>query len=161
MSAYVQSNDHIDLLVSYIRRWDVTAYHLPPGANPVDMRATRSKAIDADDLGRELLGENILSVQHNYPSMDDSERADYAARVLPYRWQSVSGVELGEDDGEAVAVLKAVHGYIYQSCDHPDWKASQSYAWMRALERAAMRRLPGYDQAQTWSFSRHASHAAA
>jgi len=162
MSAYVQSNDHIDLLVTFARTWEVVAYHQSPDTNPIECQALDARVVEADDLGRELLGENVLSVQHHYGSMTNAERADYAASVLSYRWQPVSVFDVTTDgDDVEVAVLKAVHGYVYQSCEHPGWFASRSYAWAKAIEGAAMRRLPGYDEAGTWSFQRAASSAAA
>lgn len=161
MSAYVQSNDHIDLLVTFARQWQVIAYHQAPGANSIDTLCLDSRVIPADALGQELLAQNVLSVQHLYSSMEDSERAEYAALVLSYRWQPVRPADLADLGCDVtVAVLKAVRGYVYQSGEHPGWASSHAATWVAAIERAAINRLPGYDEAATWSFQRRDAHAA-
>jgi hypothetical protein len=161
VSAYVQSNDHIDLLVTFARQWQVIAYHQAPGTNSIDTVCLDSRVIPADALGQELLAENVLSIQHPYSSMEDAERAEYAALVFSYRWQPVRPAKLtGLGAGITVAILKAAHGYVYQSCEHPGWASSRAATWVAAIERAAMNRLPGYDEAATRSFQRRDAHAA-
>ena len=53
----------------------------------------------------------------------------------------------------AVEGLKALDGYVYQSCEHPDWEKSEAYRWVERLRDALIRFLPGYAEADTWSIS--------
>jgi hypothetical protein len=47
----------------------------------------------------------------------------------------------------AVAVLKLIDCYEYQSCERPDWHESEAYAYCDALRRRLIAQLPGYDAA--------------
>jgi len=52
----------------------------------------------------------------------------------------------------AVELIKALHCYEYQSCEHPGWRTSQAHSFCRALERRLIGELPGYDDAP-WAIS--------
>jgi hypothetical protein len=52
-----------------------------------------------------------------------------------------------------VDVIKACHGYIYQACEADDWKDTEAHAIINAIEGAAIRSLPGYQDSSAWSLS--------
>lgn len=87
------------------------------------------------ETGQILLDENYRSVNYRYSEDDKSHR--FQLRAV----RSCSAVEL----------IKMAHCYQYQSCETPDWKQTEGYAIIVALEAMAIRKLSGYDEA-TWGF---------
>ena len=96
----------------------------------------------ADRIGQCLWCTNVASVLYRYPQ-DTPQTAPgpigetyyYGRhRPTPIAWNPVQ-------------VLKAVHCFDYQSCEHPEWEASEAYSIVKAIEHDAMRALPGYDDA--------------
>jgi hypothetical protein len=99
MSAWIVSNDHLDLLLTAALAWDL----INPAA--------------ADDTGRTLWRENLASVAYRYPADRDGERpgpADFRDRdVDTYRFQRYPG----RVDPEVV--VAAASSLAYQSCERP------------------------------------------
>jgi len=62
---------------------------------------------------------------------------------------------------QPVDVLKALASYTYQSCETNDWEASQAFAIVQVIERAAIRALPDYDASPCWEIDYTASEQAA
>ena len=60
-----------------------------------------------------------------------------------------------------VDALKALASYSYQSCETEDFDQSEAYALMQAIERAAIRALPGFDASPAWEITYTASEQAA
>jgi hypothetical protein len=157
MSAYVMSKHHIDALVSAALagegpgygggalRWyapgpaEETDYQrgAPWGSTCVANAQTRERVItleNASHVGRVLLFENMRSVAHRYDEPLELPVYEYTpGRVLT-----------------AVETLKAINGFEYQACEHPGWESSEARAFCEALQSAAIRRLPGYEEADTW-----------
>jgi hypothetical protein len=67
----------------------------------------------AGRVGAMLLAENRRSVDHRYDEQEWEE---------PYLFHALPGVP------DPVIVLKAIACYRYQSCEHPDWPASEAAA---------------------------------
>ena len=51
-------------------------------------------------------------------------------------------------------IIKACHGYTYKSHSTNGWKESEAHAIIKALELHAVRVLPGYKEASTWSIEK-------
>lgn len=83
-------------------------------------------------VGAMLLAENAKSVNHRY---DEDEWEN------PYVFKELVG------HPNPVAVLKAIDGYTYQSCEHPEWESSEAKRFCDSLAGQASRRLPGYEDA--------------
>lgn len=145
MSAFVQHSDHVDLLVTAIMRFDVHAGKEDPTA-PSHWREI--SLIDFDEVGRSMIRENVNSVLYRYADVSAEELADYQTMVETYTFDSILPLP------PVVALLKAVHGYTYQSCEHPGWDTSDAKALTDALEATLIRSLPGYHAADTWSYLR-------
>lgn len=161
MSAYVVSKRHIDALVTAALtaqengltrcglRWyapgqaEETDYQrgAPWGSTCVANAQTRERTAthdNADHIGRMLLFENMRSVAHRYdeplelPVYEYTPPHPFSPPLTP------------------VEVLKALSGFTYQACEHPGWEGSEAHAFCEELRDAAIRRLPGYEEAE-WS----------
>lgn len=150
MSAYVVSRDHIRFLVAaarshrIVRQYGMYWYH--------DGKSNKLDAHDRDQashIGQMLWDENIKSINARYPDtvgkldnmpgpVDETfiyaHSADWPREITP------------------VQVLKACNGYEYQACEHDGWKDSEAHAFIEALKNAAVRALPGYEEAD-WEMS--------
>jgi hypothetical protein len=93
---------------------------------------------NAGYVGAMLLAENRRSVDHRY----DEEEWEQ-----PYLFKRLPGVP------NPVAVLKALGGFEYQACEHPEWEKSEAYNFCDALRRKAISKLPGYDEDDHWGVS--------
>jgi hypothetical protein len=144
VSAYIEDRAHIDALVRFACGegdlvWtQVGSEHryLDPG--------------DADMLGRTLWRENVVSVAYRYQDsahdslpgpidFKESDATEYQFPTAEFHRPALSPVE----------VLKACDGLDYQSCEHPGWKTSEAKRFLDAIRDAAIKTLPGYEEA-TW-----------
>lgn len=154
MSAFIVSNRHLDYMLTAALRfgkenvgrltWLVHEEDNPdnyqrgsvwgPGSIASANRRRRELTREtATRVGAVLAAENRRSVDHRY---DENEIEDfYEYRPFPA-------------DISPVQVLKAIHCYEYQSCEHPGWKTSEAHEFCRALEVRAMTYLPGYEEAK-------------
>lgn len=128
MSAWIVSRDTIDLLVS------ASLQAKRQGHLSGDL-----SLLSDDELGKLLWTENLRSVQHRYPSED--------LELDAYEFQSV--FPLPPD----AALVKAVHYYEYQSCEHAEWSSSAAHDLCQRLIGWLTTRMPGYDAAP-WVWER-------
>lgn len=133
MSAFLVQKAHIDGLIlaaSRVRR---------------DCPLARSFRThnDADEIGRMLWRENLLSVEARYPHRADPLEHDTIAayRAPIFTLAKMPGAL------NVVAAIKAVQCFEYQSCEHDGWIASDAREWCRALRAELVNALPGYDNA--------------
>lgn len=144
MSAFIVSKRHIDAMVQagqHTRdiqrlRW----YH-----NGVSNVLTFE---NVDKVGRILWLENLASVAYLYPNDGSGERpgpnglTDDAIADYTYTPATRS-----DEKHTPVQVLKLIHSYIYQSCEHPGWETSEAAAIVQALQKQLITRLAGYEDA--------------
>lgn len=91
-----------------------------------------------------LREENIRSVQHRYPDVDiDELPGDYALGLIQITAKGLANTR----DYPPMIIIKACHCVNYQSCETDDWKDTPACALLQKIEAAAVRRLPGYDDA--------------
>jgi hypothetical protein len=125
-----------------------------PGPDPFDdsvvVRPGHLDYDNADIIGGKLWSENFASVAHRYP--EDVEKGQLPSPVhfdaddlLTYRFEKIPG------DIDPAALIKAVHCYEHQSCEHPGWDESEARLICAALVDVALRVLPGYRDAP-WGF---------
>jgi hypothetical protein len=128
MSAFVVSDRHISYLVNaaiqYNRR----------GRALVTWGEERVETGLRQEVGQALLDENTKSVNHRYNETGDA---------TTYQHTNTSNID-------ALHVLSLINGYRYQACEHPRWAGSPAWCFCNQLERAAIRALPGYEEAP-WS----------
>lgn len=156
MSAFVVSKQHIDALVrAGIRPRDhLFWYHPRPSREAPAAEWGKARhalgADTADEIGAMLWAENVKSVRHRYPNNDGNSMpgpisftpGEADAYHLPSNARTF----------EPVAILKAISGYEYQTCEHPGWEDSQAHAFCEVLRDTMIRCLPGYEEA-TWEIS--------
>lgn len=89
-----------------------------------------------------LWDENARSVAYLYKEKPE------AAPSMPRLASSANPIAWRRDPAFVAKVLKAVHAYEYQSCEHPEWPTSRAYEICDAMKKAAIRLLPGYEDAE-------------
>lgn len=129
MSAFTVSKLHIDVLVHAL------------GSRELVVR-------DPSEIGQVLWDENYASVNDRYSESDRAPRYRYLKPTparLEETWSSAPMVARQTRGGLALApgltdtvVLKSVHCYDYQSCEHLGWAASQAKQWVDLLEKALL-----------------------
>lgn len=95
-----------------------------------------------DELGRKLLRENMLSLAGRYGDPIDEET------LATYRY--APGAKL--QSASAVALIKNIHCYRYQACEHGGWEESWANQLCDALLNYLIHELPGYSDAP-WGFT--------
>lgn len=174
MSAWIPSVAHIDLLVTRMigagAAHDNVTVSAPIGAADWELgsgwlAAGRTFTVShetADLTGRILLSEVVASVSYRYRGAPVTELPGTLAELplLPdllaggYRWRPTGR------DLPAIAVIKAVHCYQYQACEHDAWQDSLARALTDALAASLVYRIPGYSEAP-WGYDRPSSEPVA
>ena len=136
MSAFEVSEAHIDALVE-ARSW--IEYTFTP--RPL-------REMSDDEIGQMLRLENIRSLHYRYPAhVQPTDKARCAA----YRFKRSRLIAaLGGVDDRAVncvKLIKAIHCYEYQSCEHPEWEGSAAHAYCKDILARLVEYLPGYADA--------------
>ncbi len=135
MSAWLCSSEQIAAIVTGMRKNGIVALS----------HAARDKAF------KTLMSENMKSLGYRYEHLGGAsafhdENTDAAHLKESLRWADF-GVDLNKD-----SLLKQVQCYMYQACEHPDWKKSPAYALCAKIvdalaEKGASPRNPAYEQA--------------
>jgi hypothetical protein len=95
----------------------------------------------ADAVGDALLRENEASIAARYPS-------HRTAPAPAYRYlDNQCGDRYSPTLVTAVAALKLVICYEYQSCEHEGWDTSAAKRFCQSLRSSLVAALPGYDVA--------------
>lgn len=159
MSAYIVSKHHIDALVelahvgpSRAPQYPGDGYYSPRWEDERGQYVTVDRG-NTDLVGQMLLSECVASVKHRYH--------DEPVKDLP---GTIIETALWEQGGTAAYVyqplthklsaaqgLKAIHGYEYQSCEHPGWPTSEAKRFCDSLKDSLIGQLPEYRDAETWS----------
>ena len=150
MSAFEVDKTHIDVLISAALVGDhfgpLSWYHGEiPGTRPgealpshedylASLRKTKREVTrdNAGMWGALLVAENRRSVNHRY---DEDEIEE------PYEFTQYAGTF------NPTAILKAISCYEYQSCEHPEWQASEAKSFCDALRTHMIHSLAGWDKA--------------
>lgn len=141
MSAYQVSPYHIGAIV----RWyldDCPTYSLR------NWRGHTANGTDAGDMMGALALECFKSVSYRYPA-EDGQPLDLPGPIAfkdrpvecPHTLSAYQRLT-------PVQVIKAIHGYIYQACEHPEWEQSEARRLVQQIESCALRVLPGYEEAE-------------
>lgn len=136
MSAFFVGADHVNAILSYVNlRRDnyVPAPHNEYGKSNDFQFLT--------DIGKQLLSENIKSLQSRYASdwheMVDLDVNQYVFQLTP--------------NPSAIEVIKLCHCLDYQSCEHDGWEASYAKKFLTWVTDTAISNVPGYDKA-AWHY---------
>lgn len=154
MSAYVSNPEAFGILAAYavINQCSVSQWTPNRTGRDADLK-------NAQVIAKGLARENIRSVKHRYPNDKDGSRpgpclldaeieeaaALYAAHfvVNPAYVRSLKPIQ----------IIKISQGVDYQSCETDDWRDTLAWRQLDWINSAAIRALPGYDQAD-WSYQR-------
>lgn len=151
MSAYLVNEDTLDLLASIVSwqadRWDLYIEEgiLPPrGDLPYDgpgwQNYTRKHA---SEIKRELLLENIASIEARYPQ----DRGSSSRDIAPF-----SPIYLDGQQASYLDVLGAARCYRYQSCESDTWEKSYAHAIIEGIISYCIQEL----SAGKWEYDRPA-----
>lgn len=171
MSAFVHTAEHIDLLVSYAIRdtvasssikifttrageptlWECTGFHAPEPI-PSTKWNVRHEWIDADELGKLLLRQNVRSVLYRYSDLPSDEMGEYADTINGYRWEPVM---LDEISNVEAVVIMACRSFAYQSCESLDYEQTDAHRWVEAIYHAAADAIAD-SEGCGWTFTREA-----
>lgn len=160
MSAHMQSKAHLDALVTAAITLKIDGIHKAPGArktlvwahNGTLYRAATNDGVQdeswcsdvrASDIGQMLWAENKKSVEYRY-SGDPTMMVDWEYDG----YEPTRNLNLAE-------LCMAIDGYMYQSCEHPEWLTSSAYAFCIALKAEALSISTHHqrDNVNTWSLS--------
>ncbi len=140
MSAFVVGKDHINAML-------LSAQHLKYGGRGLTWYHNGEhhelNNDNANQVGQMLLDECIKSVCYRY---DDSEITDLPGRtnaewLIPFEFKYTHRMP---KPLEAISITKC---YAYQTCEHPEWEASEAKSFCDALIGEKISELPGYDDA--------------
>ena len=140
MSAFVVNKSHINaMLLSALSRrhgeGGIRWYH-----NNVHHKLTEE---NASEVGQILLDECVKSVCYRY---DDSGITDLpgpinAEWLIPFKFKYLQRMP------KAMEAISITRCYEYQSCEHPEWEASEAHKFCQALISSKIGELQGYDDA--------------
>jgi hypothetical protein len=137
MSAFVVSDAHLDALVT-VAIFGVSGHTALSGRWFAPYVFNRPACVDtANRLWEMLLRENEASVNARYPAQSSITDPEFKFPLRPLYAPNIS----------AVAALKLVACYGYQSCEHEGWDTSDAKKFCAALTSALINALPGYDAA--------------
>lgn len=140
MSAFIVTDDHINALVAYAVREQIYFSPLPNAA------CVKIYDLNAPEIGRLLMDENVASVNHRYQGrIDEDEKNAAAAYTYADFPRALTHIE----------AIKAAHCLDYQSCEHDGWDNCTAQRILKAIVYHASARLPGYDAAP-WAIDRNA-----
>lgn len=164
MSAYLVSNDTLDLLASAACRWSEGSHmggldlYLSNETKPLvldgltgDSSYGTTKiryALDSQNASKikeELYLENIRSLAARY-----SDAASMVSDLEPYRG-------ISRDDASLEEVLGAIRCYQYQACESEEWETSFAYE----LTEALMHKIARMISDGHWDYDRNARREAA
>lgn len=144
MSAFVVSHDHINTLLTFANKHARDYGRIYPNRENSQQVLNLSNVDDLQKIAEILYAQNVRSVHCRYPG-------DETVFTLP----GVVG-EVGTDihfrfarkNITAVAQLKLLSCYDYQSCETDDYPESLAARIVEALRKQAISALPGYADAE-------------
>ena len=143
MSAYIVDRSTVRFLVSVAQLWELYWHD-----GQESRRIHRCDDEAAARAGAMLWAENVRSVAHRYPNTPNDlpgpSDGDYNYGAHRVTWS----LQLASQRDLPLQVFRALSEYEYQSCEHPEWPASEAFTFCRMLRAEACRRLPGYDTAR-------------
>lgn len=164
MSAYICDTDTFKALAIFAATRQHGDWRVDPryveGLDSPEYALRGIKNLCADELATlyadTLYRENVRSVAYRYP---EDARTDLPGTNSDAGFVQVTTRDLlnpGFMRVPAVAILKSCDCLQYQSCETPDYKESVAYHLLDAIRKAAIRALPGYDDAP-WGYELRAA----
>lgn len=166
MSAYMVAQATIDALVAAAKQypgktgpgWSFYTGDMPIRRCEFTPYASDEEAendvFNADTLGRMLWQENLLSVHSRYPDTEGAPEVagsligeDINQAVADYRYPY--GANVVEVD--PIGMFGVIRGYVYQACEHREWRNSVAHAFCRQLRDNIIDHLISRQGAAAWT----------
>ena len=147
MSAYMIDREHVQFLVSAAEKlardsaYGLSYYH--------DGRSVEIVPSDRDQLtkiGQALWDANLKSINTRYP--DTVGYPERCPGPCDETFVYAHSKDWPYHEIELVQVFKAIKCLEYQACEYDGWEASEAYAVLQAIKEAAIKALPGYEEAE-------------
>lgn len=151
MSAFVVGKPHIDAMIQLGRRSNKNPYTLAWYHNGTRYELQHDTEAR---VGRMLIDECVKSVSYRYPSATN----ELPGPVSQYWQGDYTAPSYFGRQPTPLEGLKLISCYEYQSCEHPEWPASEAAAFCVRLRGALIAQLPGYDDAP-WEWTGEARAA--
>ena len=141
MSAYLVEDEHVKQLTAYLCRGDrysleqLSQYHGCGFSHDYSKDFIQAEVL-ATHFANILMCENYRSLRARY---DDAE--------IPHRVKVTLGEVMRATQIPAVNVLHSIACFEYQACESDDWDQTDAYKICEQIRCAAIRSLPGYDDA--------------
>lgn len=145
MSAFICSKDHFVVLACFAATRRQGSFNVDPRylqhpsskAHLAIAGGEYSPEELATHYAQVLYEANCKSVDHRYS--ETNERDKIVIQDICQR-----------DDIPALVILKGCNCLNYQSCERDDWEQSAAFEILQHIKDAAIRCLPGYDNASGW-----------
>lgn len=131
MSAFIVSDAHINYLLTFMNAANSSVYI-------GDRRYTCDRTDNLDLIANKLRAANYASVNYRYNEQDQPEETGFAFHRCGRK-------------ADPLVVLKACACFDYQACEVPDYDKSEAAEIIGCIRKAAINRLPGYEDAKGWS----------
>ena len=114
-------------------------------ADPLPPSSGGTMTLPGNRLAELLLLENAKSVASRYGERAD-EWFDLNLKGAPITEEEWTAARVAEDD-DPIHLIKSIHCYEYQACEHPEWEDSIAYKVCKGLVGHIIRTMPEYDYA--------------
>ena len=139
MSAYLVENEHVQQLSAFLCNGTRSSLNHLANYHGYGFK-TGGLPTEPDKLATHYA--NVLLAE-NYRSLNDK----YGDAETPHKVTVSLGEVLRADQIPAVNVLHSLACYEYQACESDDWEQTDAFKICDQIRRAAIKRLPGYDDA--------------
>lgn len=141
-SAYLVSKKHIDVIVAARHPSKPGAENLPRPSKDA-WAGTVFDHMNDNALGQMLWDENQKSVSSRYSGSRPEVRKDMNVGEPAPRYR----FNMPREKLTHAVVLKAIHCYEYQACEHEGWSSSDAKKYCEELTNVLIKCLPGYEEA--------------
>lgn len=121
MSAWICSDKHINAMVTFAAKHDITVYVTQKDGNRTPFYVRQNCQTSAEILK----AENVRSVNYRYSE---------TTVLPPIRYTPTNGYT-------AVQIIKACHCYDYQACETPDYEQTIAKQICDSIESEAVRNI--------------------
>ena len=143
MSAYIVEKELVLFLAQAASEYQIKWINGNGEWQNITKTASQSQT---NALAQRLWDENIRSVNYRYQETNNPK--EFIIKKIEHQ---------GTYDIDPIQVLKSIHCLQYQSCETSDWEKTEEYIILKALEQAAIRHLPRYEQAE-WGAPKDTPH---
>jgi len=151
MSAFICGPDHFKVLAIFAASRGSYGLNVDPRyVDGLSKLADYNPSQLASAYGDIMYAENTRSVLTRYPE-DDEESAPGPINKPKNIRITARDMISSKYRLPAVAILKMCNCLAYQSCETKDWEQTPAFRLVQAIKEAAIRQLPGYEDAP-WDY---------